>query len=734
MEELRLRRETRLIPSFPQPKITMNSNFLVRVLVFAAVLLGSAGSASASLVSIQSYNGQWLCAEGGGGQAVLANRPAVDIWERFSLTDWNGGNLQSGDEITLQAYNGQYFCAEAAGSQPLVANRGGVGGWEVFRIHKPGGGTIGNGDQVYFQACNDQYWHAENGGGSTIIADRSSPDAHETFTITIGGAGLPYVNTTVSSISVHAGQTVTFSVSASCNDGLNELGLNACDVYGNAVTTLASSSIGGATSASRVFSWTPSASGTYFFNTYAYNADRSQLSLTPLVAVTVADPNNSPSEWVDVDNDGILDEIVPGNSLGLVYSITQWYTTSSYWDYPINNYWGGWDSYWPGYTYSENWQLNDAPYYSNWNWVWEFESYFWTSSYSYFDVSFTFQTDADRRTGIYRDRSGSHEINPNNWEDIFGTLVFGTTGDRTISTTFYDGFDLQAVQFYVVKFGRAGDTVPPQKDFNWEWEQIPGFPTGEWDGVTIGPNFPKWNWEGWMNDTWFMPLKSDVPFRFQQDGEYQDVERLRRAEELRKIQKMQKAIKWVRLISRATIIGIAAGELVDVWINKEMERRKNEAVWSFVVYEKYHPSGFVYTGQAYGLGTAEQVRARRDATHYEKNAAGYAASELVAYMTTTGLSVHAWAAMGGYEQQVMDYHGGAISDRGNPGMNGRTRASNDIRFYSRDDVTGMTFWLTSQWAYGFLHGYDGNRTTGFVVPEDRLILIKWQRFPYFYPY
>ena len=79
-----------------------------------------------SRVALQASNGQYVCAEGGGGQAVVANRNAIGPWETFTLKDL--GN----NKIALQASNGNFVCAEGGGGQAVVANRNAIGSWETF--------------------------------------------------------------------------------------------------------------------------------------------------------------------------------------------------------------------------------------------------------------------------------------------------------------------------------------------------------------------------------------------------------------------------------------------------------------------------------------------------------------------------------------------------------------------------------------------------------------------------
>ena len=79
-------------------------------------------------VALRAANGQYLCAEGGGGNGVVANRNAIGGWETFKLIDRGNSN------VALQAANGQYLCAEGGGGNGVVANRNAIGGWETFKL------------------------------------------------------------------------------------------------------------------------------------------------------------------------------------------------------------------------------------------------------------------------------------------------------------------------------------------------------------------------------------------------------------------------------------------------------------------------------------------------------------------------------------------------------------------------------------------------------------------------
>ncbi|MBL9041547.1 MAG: hypothetical protein JNM83_08090 [Myxococcales bacterium] len=127
-----------------------------------------------NLVSLRASNGQYVCAEGGGGQAVVAHRNAAGVWETFNVI------YLDQSRVALQTYNGMYVCAEGGGGQALVANRSAIGGWETFTLLDRGDG------QVALQAYDGQYVCAEGGGGQALIANRAAIGPWETFALSPG--------------------------------------------------------------------------------------------------------------------------------------------------------------------------------------------------------------------------------------------------------------------------------------------------------------------------------------------------------------------------------------------------------------------------------------------------------------------------------------------------------------------------------------------------------------------
>lgn len=98
----------------------------------------------------------------------------------------------------------------------------------------------------------------------------------------------PSVSIDPSSTSVQSGGYVSFSVSATCNTGLNEIGLESCDGSGNPTANLGAYGVSG-NSASGSFGWSAPGPGTYYFDAYAWNQDRSVLTRTGVVSVSVVE-------------------------------------------------------------------------------------------------------------------------------------------------------------------------------------------------------------------------------------------------------------------------------------------------------------------------------------------------------------------------------------------------------------------------------------------------------------
>jgi C1A family cysteine protease len=144
--------------------------------------------------SFKTLNGDFVCAEGGGGAKsgagglVDANRLLADIWETFGVVDGNPAGISSGDIISLSSYDGSFMTAVGGGGGEVDANRAVAGAWEAFTIIKVGGSAgslIQNGDQVALQTINGNFLSADQGGGGSLAAAPTTAGAWETFTITL---------------------------------------------------------------------------------------------------------------------------------------------------------------------------------------------------------------------------------------------------------------------------------------------------------------------------------------------------------------------------------------------------------------------------------------------------------------------------------------------------------------------------------------------------------------------
>lgn len=128
------------------------------------------GNNTTTRISLQGANGQYVCAEQGGGAAVVCNRNGVGGWETFYEEDLGNGFVALRCEVS-----GWYLCAENGGGGQVSANRQSVGGWESFTRHDLGGGAVA------YQTVNGNFLCAEGGGGQEIVADRNGIGAWETF-------------------------------------------------------------------------------------------------------------------------------------------------------------------------------------------------------------------------------------------------------------------------------------------------------------------------------------------------------------------------------------------------------------------------------------------------------------------------------------------------------------------------------------------------------------------------
>jgi hypothetical protein len=127
--------------------------------------------------ALVTHNASYVCAEGGGGRELVANRPAKGPWEIFRF-QWLS---ETGDRgtVALIAANGQFVCAEGGGGRELVANRGAIGPWETFRYIW----WAAPDDKISLQTADGSFVCAEGGGGRELIANRPGIGPWEKFSI-----------------------------------------------------------------------------------------------------------------------------------------------------------------------------------------------------------------------------------------------------------------------------------------------------------------------------------------------------------------------------------------------------------------------------------------------------------------------------------------------------------------------------------------------------------------------
>lgn len=94
------------------------------------------GVQNGDTVGLQAPNGMFVTATGGNGDTVSASGPVTGTWERLVIDRRSGGagDIWHGDQVSLQTSNGRYMCAVGGGGGPVVADRPGVGDWETFTV------------------------------------------------------------------------------------------------------------------------------------------------------------------------------------------------------------------------------------------------------------------------------------------------------------------------------------------------------------------------------------------------------------------------------------------------------------------------------------------------------------------------------------------------------------------------------------------------------------------------
>jgi len=138
-------------------------------------------------ITLKAYNGNYICAEGGGGSILIANRSIPATWETLEL-------IHIGDDfVALKTNSGHYVAAEGGGGGEVTAIRSvngfGIGAWETFELIRL------EGNMVAFMTKNGSYLTADGFQENLIVADRNVLGQWEKFEMVIVGSGNTSVNT-----------------------------------------------------------------------------------------------------------------------------------------------------------------------------------------------------------------------------------------------------------------------------------------------------------------------------------------------------------------------------------------------------------------------------------------------------------------------------------------------------------------------------------------------------------
>ena len=144
---------------------------------------------SGSSVALQTVNGWYVAAYGGGGGTVGASSGSVGWSETLQLVDLNGGELIDGDDVALATPTGHYLQAYGGGGSIVQATPTAIGAWETFTVIALDyqNDEIGAGDRIARRSTHGYYVVAEGGGGSDVNANRSAIGSWETFTLRATG-------------------------------------------------------------------------------------------------------------------------------------------------------------------------------------------------------------------------------------------------------------------------------------------------------------------------------------------------------------------------------------------------------------------------------------------------------------------------------------------------------------------------------------------------------------------
>lgn len=139
-------------------------------------------------IALRTSDNHYLCAEGGGGSSLVADRTARGVWETFTVRRVSGPADGQGGVITLQAADGSYVSAEGGGGAGLVATAPWGLPWERFTVVTATCPAVLLPGKVALQATSGEFLCAESGGGAGVLANRVQARSWETFTVVVVNA------------------------------------------------------------------------------------------------------------------------------------------------------------------------------------------------------------------------------------------------------------------------------------------------------------------------------------------------------------------------------------------------------------------------------------------------------------------------------------------------------------------------------------------------------------------
>jgi hypothetical protein len=122
-------------------------------------------------IALRAHNGQYVCAEDGGNQNLVANRDLHREWEAFEIVELENNH------VALKACNGKFVRAKGGGGGALIADRYWIRSHETFLLTRRGSNMIA------LSTHNGKYVCAENGGGQELVANRDQIREWETFVL-----------------------------------------------------------------------------------------------------------------------------------------------------------------------------------------------------------------------------------------------------------------------------------------------------------------------------------------------------------------------------------------------------------------------------------------------------------------------------------------------------------------------------------------------------------------------